>query len=176
MKLVELSAAEFAFPTIETMLASLHITDSMQQQEELTAEPDYTEFNIFRDYFGLYTIVKSLAAANAPPKEDSPVLDNGNEVEMRARRDSLGSSTSDFSSNSLESVEVADICYNYSQDVRARQAFSEVDVEPLSPLGGGFESSTKTNIPPSLFLNHSKLHTINTQPKKPQVSHAFLVQ
>lgn len=154
------------------MLAQLHTTDNIHHQEELTTEPDYEEFNIFQDYFGLYTIVKSLAASNAPPKESSPELDDVDEVEMRPRRDSLSSATSEFSSNSLESVEVADICYTYNQEVRARQAFSEIDVEPLSPLGSVFVSANKPNIPPSLFLNQSRLTTINIHPKKPQVSYA----
>ncbi len=166
------------------MIASLHVQDSMQPPEELaaTSETNYTEFNIFRDYFGLHTIVKSIAAENAPLDECTEFEESEDLESYPCRRNSLDSSISEFSSNSLEStsVEVADICFNYNHDVRATQAFSEMDVEPLSPLGGPFESPLggpfemcvpKTNIPPSLFLSHTKLHTINISAhlKKPQV-------
>jgi len=156
------------------MVAPLHVQDNLQHHEELAGareEPSYTEFNIFHDYFGLHTIVKSIAAENAP---EEPLMDDNSEA-MPTRRDSLGSSFSEFSSNSLESVEVADICYGYNQEVRAIQAFAENDCEPLSPLGTAFEPvhsvhTTRPNIPPSLFLNQSKLTTITTsQIRKPQV-------
>ncbi len=156
------------------MIDSLHVQDSIQQPEELatTSETNYTEFNIFRDYFGLHTIVKSIAAENAPLDECTEFEESEEQESYACRRDSLDSSSSEFSSNSLESVEVADICFNYNHDVRATQAFSEMDMEPLSPLGGPFEmGAPKTNIPPSLFLSHTKLHTINIAAhlKKPQV-------
>lgn len=154
------------------MIASLHVQDNMQPlpQQELPVTPEpaaYTAFDIFHDYFGLHTIVKSIAAENAP--EESEELE---ELEQLDRRDSFVSSDShsDFSS---ESVEVADICFNYNQEVRNRQAFSEVDVEPLSPLSleSVFEPAiSKPNIPPSLFLSHTKITTITAaQLKKPQV-------
>lgn len=152
------------------MIASLHVQDSVPPQEELVANAEPTEFNIFRDYFGLHTIVKSIAAENAP---EESIETEEISTESRPRRDSLGSAASEFSSNSLESVEVADICFNYNQEVRAMQAFSEIDMEQLSPLGVTFEAGagSHTNIPPSLYLNHTKLTTLNVSPqvKKPQV-------
>ena len=156
------------------MIASLHLQDNIQQlpQQELpvSPEPAFTDFDIFHDYFGLHTIVKSIAAENAP--EESEELREVEEVEHHTlnRRDSLGSSDSN-SEFSSESVEVADICFNYNQEVRARQAFSDIDTESLSPLGSAFEpSGSKPTIPPSLFLNHTKITTITpSQLKKPQV-------
>ena len=161
------------------MIASLHLQDNIQQlphaQQELpvspmSPEPTFTDFDVFHDYFGLHTIVKSIAAENAP--EESEELEEAEEVEHHAhnRRDSLGSSDSN-SEFSSESVEVADICFSYNKEVRARQAFSDIDTDSLSPLGNAFEpSGSKTNIPPSLFLNHTKVTTIMpSQLKKPQV-------
>lgn len=155
------------------MITSLHVQDNTQQPNEIesTAEADYIEFNIFRDYFGLHTIVKSIAAENAP-LENSTEFEESLELETYPhRRDSLGSTNTESSANSLESVEVADICYNYNQDVRVMQAFGEVEDETLSPLGGVFDfSGPKTSIPPSLFLNHTKLNTVSAaQLKRPQV-------
>ncbi len=155
------------------MIASLHVQDNIQLPNELetTAEADYTEFNIFRDYFGLHTIVKSIAAEYAPLEESTECEDVVELETYPHRRDSLGSTNTESSANSLMSVEVADICFNYNQDIRVMQAFAEIDDEVLSPLGGVFDfSGPKTNIPPSLFLNHSKLNTVSTaQLKRPQV-------
>ncbi len=156
------------------MIASLHVQDNIQQSDEIesTAEADYTEFSIFHDYFGLHTIVKSIAAENAP-LEESTEFEESEEPEIYfQRRDSLGSTNTESSANSIEStcVEVADI-FNYNHNVRAMQAFAEVDDEVLSPLGGVFDfPGPKTNLPPSLFLNHTKLNTVSTtQLKRPQV-------
>jgi hypothetical protein len=127
-----------------------------QHSQEKAAEPaEMEEFSVFRDYFGLINLVKSFA--NVPDDLAGPASDYSAEQEIRERRDSLGSAGSEFSSsNSAESIEVADIYYTtYGQDILGvKQAF-------VDPLG---EDSLKMS---TLLLEH-KIIT-SAAAKKPQV-------
>lgn len=136
-----------------------------QKQEEAAAEPE--EFNVFRDYFGLINLVKSFA--NVPDDLISPTSDYSFEFEgeMRERRDSLGSAGSEFSSsNSAESIEVADIYYTaYGNGnvgiLGMKQAFMDHGREDMMSVG------TSNGLPASLLMEH-KIIT-SAAAKKPQV-------
>lgn len=131
-----------------------------QQSQEKAAEPaEMEEFNVFRDYFGLINLVKSFV--NVPDNLASPPSDYSTEGEVRERRDSLGSAGSEFSSsNSAESIEVADIYYTaYGHDILGmKQAF-------MDPVGE--EGFKMASLPTSLLLEH-KIIT-SAAAKKPQV-------
>jgi len=94
---------------------------------------------------------------------------------VRERRDSLGSAGSEFSSsNSAESVEVADIYYNAAYGRAAeglvlKQAFMDSG-EESSSKGSTTPTTTTTIIPSSLLLEHKIIAS-----KKPQVSPIALV-
>ena len=140
-----------------------------QPSEEAEEPVVMEEYNLFRDYLGLFKLVKSLA--NVP--DDFMSLSNADgysamEEEVRERRDSLGSAGSEFSScNSAESVEVADIYYTaYGRAADGvlglKQAFLESGEESAresTPI------TTTTIIPNSLLLDHKIIAA-----KKPQVS------
>lgn len=123
------------------------------------AEPEeMEEFNVFRDYFGLIDLVKTFA--NVPDDLASDLYYFEPEL-LRERRDSLGSAGSEFSSsNSVESVEVADIYYSaYGM----KQAFLDPVVRDES-----LKMVASTSLPPpSMLLEHKIITTIA---KKPQVS------
>lgn len=142
---------------VPTNAAAMFLQQQQQSQEE-AAEP--AEFNVFRDYFGLINLVKSFA--NVPDDLVSPASDYSFEQDMRERRDSLGSAGSEFSSsNSAESIEVADIYYTaYGHDgiLGMKQAF----MDPMRDEGMKMNS-----LPTSLLLEH-KIIT-SAAAKKPQV-------
>lgn len=120
------------------------------------------EYDLFRDYFGLINLVKSFA--NVPDELASPTNEYSFEEDLRERRDSLGSAGSEFSSsNSAESVEVADIYYTayagQESILRMKQAFMDAGEDGLKSA-----SSTGAVLPTSLLLEH-KIITA----KKPQV-------
>ncbi len=144
---------------------------AMEQQMPKTAEVDQPEemeeFKLFRDYFGLCNLVKSLA--NVPDDLDSPFSSDFSyeqeirEQEIRERRDSLGSAGSEFStSNSAESIEVADIYYTaYGQDGimgNVKQGF-------MDPRDECLKVATSNTLPTSHLLLEHKIITS----KKPQV-------
>ena len=145
-----------------------------QQQQQQSQEPkseeagqpeEMEEFKLFRDYFGLCNLVKSLA--NVPDDLDSPLSDYSYEQEIRERRDSLGSAGSEFSSsNSAESIEVADIYYTaYGQDgmmAGVKQAFM------ADPRDDSLKANTPNSLPTSLLLEHKIITSVAA--KKPQVS------
>ena len=130
------------------------------------------EFNVFRDYLGLCEVVMSFL--KTVPLEETED-DNGMEEAIfyeeqreagRERRDSLGSAGSDYSSsNSAESVEVADIYYSaYSQGF-VSQAFTEPVASLISEQNG------LRPLPPSLLLERNlgtQLPAVQAA-KKPQV-------
>ena len=141
--------------------AATFLQQGREEAAVAAAEPEeMEEFNVFRDYFGLIDLVKTFA--NVPDDLASPSNTDYYEFEpemLRERRDSLGSAGSEFSSsNSVESVEVADIYYSaYGM----KQAF-------LDPVRDeSFKMVTSTSLPPSLLLEHK---IITTVAKKPQVS------
>lgn len=133
-----------------------------------TQDPaEMEEFNLFRDYLGLFNLVKSFCAKEEPVNNtDSPLQYDDNE--MRERRDSLGSAGSEFSSsNSTESYEIMDLYYPYGQDsnMLLRQGF----MDPEESLPG--LKSDLGPLPPSLLLERNLRTRLPTQqpPKKPQV-------
>ncbi len=142
------------------------MTEKLQQshpEKEKTAEME--EFNQFRDYLGLINLVKSFAIV--PEETASPTSEYSFEQDMRERRDSLGSAGSEFSSsNSAESIEVADIYYTvYGHDLGlsgVKQGFMENGEDSLkgnAVISGGAINHT------ALMLEHRILNA-----KKPQVS------
>lgn len=154
-------AMEYSAAEVPTNAAAKFLQQQQQpQSQEKAAEPEeMEEFNVFRDYFGLINLVKGFA--NVPDDLASPTSDFSIDQEMRERRDSLGSAGSEFSSsNSAESIEVADIYYTaYGQDVLGiKQAF-------MDPAAG--EDLKMATLPTSLLLEH-KIIT-SAAAKKPQV-------
>ncbi len=146
--------------------ADLDSSTTPQRDTQLATNQDpvaeMEEFNLFRDYLGLINLVKGFAM-----KEDGNCAQ-----EPRERRDSLGSSGSEFSStNSAESCcDIMDLYYpSYPQE-----AFKNL-VEPEESLPGlGALSSETGPLPPSLLFQRnlsSKLptHPHHFQVKKPQV-------
>lgn len=143
--------------------------------ESATQEPaEMEEFNVFRDYLGLCDVVMSfLKTVPLEEAEDRNGCEETYEERQREghgreRRDSLGSAGSEFSSsNSVESVEVADIYYNaYAQGFMS-QAFTE--------SVGSMDFEEKQNalrpLPPSLLLERNlgtRLPAVQPA-KKPQV-------
>lgn len=111
------------------------------------------EYNLFRDYLGLFNLIKSFSNVSTPEDVNADYKE-----EVRERRVSLGSTGSECSSsNSAESVEVADIYYTtYGQGVNMfKQAFTE----PVEDL-----KNDSTPLPSSLLLERT-----TTSIKKPQV-------
>ena len=171
------------------MLKALQITPVTQHELSSTAElatgscqPDASpplladtsemeEYNIFRDYLGLFSLVKSLATKvnDAKGPAASPSLEEMGET--RERRDSLGSAGSEFSSNSAESAELMDLysIYPYAAQEAAaafyKTSFDDAEVISMQPC----ESRP---LPPSVLLERSlgggKLPT-HVPVKKPQV-------
>lgn len=153
-----------------------HQQQQQQQHQQISQEPkseeagqpeEMEEFKLFRDYFGLCNLVKSLA--NVPDDLDSPLSDYSYEAELRERRDSLGSAGSEFSSsNSAESVEVADIYYTaYGQDGMMNGVKQAFMADPAREEG--LKVSTPTNnLPATLLLEHKIITSVAA--KKPQVS------
>ena len=138
-----------------------------QQYQEGAEEPaEMEEFKLFRDYFGLINLVKSFA--NVPDDLVSPSSDYSLEQELRERRDSLGSAGSEFSSsNSMESVEVADIyytAYGHGNDgiLGMKQAFMDPREDSLKV------ATSASGLPTSLLLEH-KIMASAAMAKKPQV-------
>lgn len=160
------------------MLKALHITPlesadldsagSMANQEMVEAQDpaEMEEFNQFRDYLGLFKLVKSLCAKDRPANNPDNLFEY--EKDFRERRDSLGSAGSEFSSsNSTESYEVMDLYYPYGQDsvMLFRQGFLDSE-DSFSGL-----KSEVGPLPPSLLLERNLSAKLPTQqpPKKPQV-------
>ena len=154
-------AMEYSAAEVPTNTAATFLQQQQPQSQEKAAEPDeMEEFNVFRDYFGLINLVKSFA--NVPDDLASPASDYSIDQEMRERRDSLGSAGSEFStSNSAESIEVADIYYTaYGHDMLGmKQAF-------MDPAAGE-DCMKMASLPASLLLEH-KIIT-SAAAKKPQV-------
>ena len=142
-------------------------SQQQQQQQEMEKPVEMEEFKLFRDYLGLINLVKSFA--NVPDDLASPTPPEYSfEQEIRERRDSLGSAGSEFSStNSAESVEVADSYYaTYGHDiVGMKQAFMETEDSLKTSVTA---SGTVSGLPTSLLLEH-KIMTAAVA-KKPQVS------
>ena len=113
------------------------------------------EFNLFRDYLGLFNLVKSFSTVSTPEDVNAEYKE-----EVRERRASLGSTASECSSsNSVDSVEVADIYYTaYGQGV---SAFKQAFTEPVEDM-----KTESTPLPSSLLLERNHHNTI----KKPQVN------
>lgn len=129
------------------------------QTPSTSASPELDEmeeFNVFRDYLGLFNVVKTFCIKEEP----TATL----EYEFRERRDSLGSAGSE-SSNSVESYDIAEIYFPYSAETNY---FKPVSAEPGESLPGLINSSESRPLPPSLLLerNFGARH----QPvRKPQV-------
>ena len=147
--------------------------EQRQPTEEAEEPVVMEEYNLFTDYLGLYNLVKSLV--NVPDDFMGPSnADEYNcavEEGVRERRDSLGSAGSEFSSsNSAESVEVADIYYNAAYGpgpgLAMKQAFLDSGEE--SSKESTTPTTTTTIIPTSLLLDHKIMAA-----KKPQVSHCI---
>jgi len=168
----ETAALEYDFQAAPvTMMAAQQLQPQPLDQQEVAGEPaEMEEFNLFRDYFGLIDLVKSLA--NVPDEVTSPTSDYSFEQDMRERRDSLGSAGSEFSSsNSAESMEVADIyytAYGHEGVLGMKQAF-------LDPREDSTKVVTSTHLPTTLLLEHKII--ASAAAKKPQVKRAkwFLV-
>lgn len=151
------------------------VNNTMAQQQQGTKPPAEAEepvvmeeFNLFRDYLGLFNLVKSFS--NVPDDLMSPSTTSDYssfEQEIRERRDSLGSAGSEFSSsNSAESVEVADIYYTaYGRGAEGmlnmKQAFMDSGEESAKD---NTPTTITTIIPTSLLLEHKFIAA-----KKPQV-------
>ena len=125
--------------------------------------PEMEEFKLFRDYLGLFNLVKSFGVKEEPTNA-SATLD----YEFRERRDSLGSAGSEFSSsNSAESCDIMDLCYlPYVSEFAYKQAF-----EPEESLPG-LHSPTETRpLPPSVLFDSNLSRKLPTQhpARKPQV-------
>ena len=141
--------------------------------EAATQDPvEMEEFNVFRDYLGLCDVVRSFLKAVPLEETDDRTEEAYEELReaVRERRDSLGSAGSEFSSsNSVESVEVADIYYSAYSHGFVSQAFTE----PVSSIVT--QELEKQNglrpLPPSLLLERNlgtKLPAVQSA-KKPQV-------
>lgn len=87
--------------------------------------PEMEEFKRFRDYLGLFNLVKSFGVKEEPTMNASTEMDR----EFRERRDSLGSAGSEFSSsNSAESCDIMDLCYlPYGTEVAYKHGFEFED-------------------------------------------------
>lgn len=135
-----------------------------QAQEHQEEAPEMEEYKLFRDYFGLINLVKSFA--NVPDELISPTSEYSFEQELRERRDSLGSAGSEFSSsNSAESIEVADIYYTaYGRDnlLDMKQAF-------MDPIREDSMMKMANTTSTSMLLEHKIITSIVA--KKPQVCH-----
>ena len=105
------------------------------------------EFKLFRDYLGLFNLVKSFGVKEEPTNAATAYP---SDYEFRDSRGSAGSEIS--SSNSAESCDIMDLCYlPYVSEVAYKQGF-----EPEESLPG-LHSPTETRpLPPS---NSRKLPT-----------------
>lgn len=143
---------------------------AQQLQLQPPEEPvEMEEFNLFRDYFGLFNLVKSFANVPDDFMSSSTTSDYypSLEQELRERRDSLGSAGSEFSSsNSAESVEVADIYYTaYGGGAEGMLNLKQAFMDPGEENAKG--SVHTTGIPTSFLLEHKIIAA--TAAKKPQV-------
>ena len=127
--------------------------------------PEMEEFKLFRDYLGLFNLVKSFGMKEEPTASDaSTEMD----CEFRERRDSLGSAGSEFSSsNSAESCDIMDFCYlPYGSEVAYKHGFEFEDSLARS------HSPTETRpLPPSVLFDSNLSRKLPTQhqTRKPQV-------
>lgn len=158
------AAIEYSIqPPTNAVATALQQQQALEHLEQPTKAPEMEEYKLFRDYFGLINLVKSFA--NVTDELISPSSDReySFEQDMRERRDSLGSAGSEFSSsNSAESIEVADIYYTaYGRDnlLDMKQAF-------MDPIREDSMMNLKM-ANTSMLLEHKIITSIVA--KKPQV-------
>lgn len=160
----ELPAVAGELPGSSAEASSNDETDGLPPAQVESEEME--EYNLFRDYLGLFSLVKSFAVKVKDAGSNSNASCSQGEVEVRERRDSLGSAGSELSSNSTESSDLLDLYSVYPYVVpEAAAAFYKTSFEvdsdsfPMQPC----ESRP---LPPSLLLE--KLPT-QLPTRKPQV-------
>ena len=116
------------------MLKALQISPIDSEMDARSDSPstqgscEWEEFKLFRDYLGLFSLVKSLCLKGEPEVSQVEY-----EADVRERRDSLGSAGSEFSSsnsNSGDSMDMMEYFYFYGMDSNIglpKQGFCETD-------------------------------------------------
>lgn len=160
----ELPAVASELPSSSVEASSNDEPDVLPSAQVDTEEME--EYNLFRDYLGLFSLVKSFAAkvtdASSSSSSSNASCSQG-EMEVRERRDSLGSAGSELSSNSTESSDLLDLysVYPYVAPEAAAAFYKtsfEVDSDSFS-----VQPCESRPLPPSLLVP-TQLPT-----RKPQV-------